>query len=310
MTLQELFRQFPNDEAAEEWFTGIRWPDGVKCPKCGSDNIQERATRKPQPYRCRSCRKDFSVRTGTLMHGTNLGLQTWVVAIYLLNTGIKGVSSMKLHRELGVTQKTAWHLAHRIRETWEDNGGSLFSGPVEADETYVGGKRRNMSNAKRKEATGRGAVGKTAVAGIKDRPTRQVAAKVVKKTDAATLQGFVKEHTEAQAQVYTDDASAYIGLDRPHESVKHSVSEFVNGMAHTNGMESFWSMFKRGHKGTYHKMSPKHLQRYVNEFAGRHNIREKDTIDQMQAIAAGFEGKWLRYKDLKADNGLEAGARG
>ena len=121
MTLNQLIKRFPTDEAAEQWFIATRWPDGVRCPKCGSDNIQERKTRKPQPYRCRACRKDFSVKTGTLMQGSNLGFQTWALAFYLMTTGLKGTASMKLHRDLGITQKSAWHLAHRIRETWRYN---------------------------------------------------------------------------------------------------------------------------------------------------------------------------------------------
>ena len=140
ITYVELIQMFPDDAAAEAWFIRNRWPDGVRCPKCNSDNIQERRTRKPQPYRCRSCRKDFSVKTNTLMHSSPLGFQVWAIAIFLSATHLKGLSSMKLHRDLGVTQKTAWHLAHRIREAWK-NEVDPFIGPVEVDETYVGGNR-------------------------------------------------------------------------------------------------------------------------------------------------------------------------
>ena len=310
MTFVDLIRMFPDDATAEAWFVDARWPNGVHCPACGSDNIQSRASRKPQPYRCRSCRKDFSVKTDTLMHSSPLGFQVWAIAVFLCSTNLKGVSSMKLHRDLGVTQKTAWHLAHRIRETWQDKMAT-FIGPVEADETYVGGKRKNMSNTKRKtlKDTGRGPVGKEAVAGVKDRETKQVRAKVVQHTDKATLQGYVVENTADDAIVYTDEAKAYEGMPRKHEAVKHGVSEYVRGQAHTNGMESFWSMLKRGHQGVYHKMSPKHLDRYVQEFAGRHNVREEDTIDQMVGIVVGMTGKRLRYQELTADNGLASGAR-
>ena len=168
-----------------------------------------------------------------------------------------------------------------------------------------------MSNAKRKElaGTGRGAVGKVAVVGVKDRETKQVRAKVVENTDKPTLQGFVVEHTAPGATVYTDEASAYEGLPFTHETVKHSVSEYVRDMAHTNGMESFWAMLKRAHVGTFHKLSPKHLDRYVREFAGKHNIRDKDTIDQMHHVVAGLVGRRLMYRDLVADNGLPSGAR-
>ena len=262
VTLLELTRMFPDDAAAEAWFVKTLWPKGPVCPHCGSLNIQERPTRKSQPYRCRDCRKDFSVKTGSLMHGSKLGYRTWAFAIYLLTTGIKGVSSMKLHRDLGVTQKTAWFLAHRIRENFETISVP-FPGPVEVDETYFGGKRKNMSNAKRREIRktvgGRGAVGKAAVAGAKDRATNQVRAEVVHATDRATLHPFVGASAAPGATVYTDDALAYRGMPFDHETVKHSVSQYVNGMAHTNGIESFWALLKRGYHGTYHHVSEKHL---------------------------------------------------
>ena len=136
ITLRDLIRLFPDDDAAKRWFADIRWPNGVDCPKCGSDNIQHNGTHKTQDYRCRTCRRWFSVKTGTVMQDSKLGLQTWMIATYLLSTNLKGHASMKLHRDLGITYKTAWHLAHRIRETW-NRDQSLFSGPVEVDETYV-----------------------------------------------------------------------------------------------------------------------------------------------------------------------------
>ena len=315
ISLVEIMRKFPNDEAAEAYFVEQRWPDGPACPHCGSTNVQAGAKHKTMPYRCREkeCAKRFSAKTGTVMEGSKLGFQVWMVATFLLSTNLKSVSSMKLHRDLDITQKSAWFLAHRLRRALDRDGGK-FTGPVEVDETYFGGKRKNMSNAKRKqlsdEGAGRGAVGKTAVVGIKDRETKHVRAKVVKSTDKATLQGFVVDHTAPGATVYTDEASAYEGLPFPHESVKHSVSEFVRGMAHTNGAESFWSMLKRAHMGTFHKMSPKHLDRYVTEFAGRQNVRENDTIDQLGAMVEGMEGKRLTYDELIAPNGLDSGARG
>ena len=317
ISLVELFQMFPTDEVAQAWLEEQRWGSEPWCPHCGSVNVRHN-NHKSMPWRCaeRECRKRFSVRSGTPLQGSPLGYQIWVIAIYLLTTSLKGQSSMKLHRDLKVTQKTAWFLAHRIRKTFDendgDNGGN-FSGPVEADETYMGGKRANMSNAKRREladeGAGRGAVGKVAVAGIKDRATKQVRAQVVEYTDKPTLQGFVTEHTARGATVYTDDASAYEGLPFDHATVKHSLSEYVKGDVHTNGIESLWSMLKRAHKGIYHKMSPKHLDRYVQEFAGRHNLRESDTLTQMGEVVRGLEGKRLTYADLKQPNGLSSGAR-
>ena len=293
LSLVDLMRMFPDDAAAEAWFVNARWAKGVRCPQCDSGDVQSRPTRKPQPYRCRSCRKDFSVKTGTVMQNSNLGLQKWALAVYLLATGIKGVSSMKLHRDLGITQKTAWHLGHRIREALEDHRG-LFSGPVEVDETYIGGKEKNKHASKRLRA-GRGTVGKTAVVGVKDRATNEVVAVPAACVDAETLSSFLEERVRQGAKFYTDGSTAY---PMDHEAVRHSMGEYVRGQVHTNGIESFWAMLKRGYYGTYHRMSPKHLGRYVKEFSGRHNQRLSDTLEQMRLIAVGMCGKRLRYKDL------------
>lgn len=309
MTIVQLMDMFPTEEAATAWFESVVWSAGRCCGKCGSLRTREVPNAKPMPYWCTDCRSYFSVRTGTLIARSNVPLRKWAIAIYLCLTSLKSVSSMKLHRDIGVSQPTAWFMLHRIREAWAAENDEPYDGPVEFDETHVGGKRKNKSNAERKELTGHGPVDMTLVVGAKDRATNNVRAKVLKDSGRAAIQEFVAENAEPDAVVFTDDAAAYDGIPNPHETVNHSVSEFVRGMAHTNGIESFWSMLKRAHKGTFHKISPKHLQRYVSEFAGKHNIRNSNTIDQMRDTVARLVGRNLLYRNLIADNGLSSDAR-
>ena len=304
----ELADMFPDEATATAWFESLIWPNGRHCPHCGNTDTAEAPASKKQPYWCPACRKGFSVRIGTALERSRVPLRKWAIAIFLEMTSLKGVSSMKLHRDLKVTQKTAWFMQHRIREAWAGEVDAIMAGPIEADETHVGGRRANMSKAKRKARKGRGPVDMTTVAGVKDRATNRVAAKVVRDTSAPTLQSFVRDHAGEAAVVYTDEHGAYRGLPR-HEAVNHSAGEYVRGDVHTNGIEALWSMVKRAHKGVYHKLSPKHLDRYIRQFVGRHNVREADTIEQMAVVVCGLVGKRLMYRDLIADNGLDSGAR-
>ena len=296
ISIFELMEMIPDETAATKWFESILWKGERPCPHCGSLNTMERKSGKPMPYRCRDCKSYFSIRTGTVLERSHIPLRKWVWAIYLWATNLKGVSSMKLHRDLKITQKSAWFMAHRLRELFTE-AELQFDGPVEVDETYMGGKRKNMHAHKRQECEGRGPIGKTPVVGMKDRDTNQVSAKVMDEVTGANLQGFVVDRVHRDTMVYTDDAAAYRAFPH-HESVKHSVGEYVRDQAHTNGIESFWAVLKRAHTGTFHQLSRKHLQRYVNEFAGRHNLRRENTIDQMREIAAAMIGRRLMMKNL------------
>ena len=308
ITLPQLFDMFPDDLTARKWFESKLWRDGPYCPRCGSTDIVE--IRHPtMTHRCRDCRKAgdkslFSVKVNSIMEDSKLGYRTWAIAIYLMTTSLKGVSSMKLHRDLGITQKAAWHLAHRIRRAYEEGDLTPFAGPTEVDETYVGGRRP-------RNAPGGHMANKAIVAGARDRATNKVHARVIPDTYRDTLHDFVDEAAEWGTLVYTDGLGAYRSLGNHfHEFVEHGVGEYVRNQAHTNGIESFWSGLKRAYNGTFHKISHKHLDRYVDEFTGRHNMRDSDTLEQMEHVAENMRGKRLKYEDLIEDNGLPNGARG
>ena len=299
LSVLELFELFPDEPAARRWFEETRWPDGkVLCPRCDEPNVVEVKNGKPMPWWCRECKKYFSVKLGTVMESSRLPLRKWVVGLYLMTTSLKGVSSMKLHRDLGITQASAWFMSQRIREGWMTDPERL-SGTVEIDESYFGGKDKNRP--KHMRSGQRGVSGKAAVMGMRERETGKIRAMPVASTDMGTLQDEVFANIRPGSQIYTDDFGSYRGLDGmfyKHRSVKHSARQCVDGMAHTNGIESFWSMLKRGYHGTHHHFSHKHLGRYVSEFAGRQSGRDLGKLEQMELLARTMDGRRLTYRDL------------
>ncbi|MYD44964.1 MAG: IS1595 family transposase [Gammaproteobacteria bacterium] len=301
LTILEFMELFPDEETAELWFENAIWGEtGRVCGHCHGVDTFATKSGKPMKYRCRACRKYFNIKTGTFLHGTQVPLRTWAHAIYLMVTNIKGISSLRARRELGVTPKTAWHMNHRVRRAMNifPKEEFLFNGEVEVDETYIGGRESNR-HASKKLHLGRGTVGKQPVIGVRDRETGLVRAEVIPDTTRSTLHGFIQQNVSIKSQVYTDEAHAYKQLvDYEHGSVQHSAGEYVKGKASTNGIESFWAMVKRGYIGTYHNMSFKHLHRYIREFSGRHNIRKFDTIVQIFMIIRNMGGTRLRYQDL------------
>ena len=302
ISIVELLNRFSTESKAVEWLEQQRWNGVPTCSNCEhTDNISIPKSKK-YTYWCGNCRKNFTIKTNTVMHSSKVPIQKWVVTMYYLMTARKGISSLQLSKEIGVTQKTAWFMLQRIREACKQSDFKL-SEVVEVDETYIGGKEKNKHESKKIHA-GRGPVGKTAVLGIRQR-NGHVVATPIQYTDKDTLQGFIAANVEQGSTVYTDEHKSYIGLQGAfeHSTVNHSAKEYVNGMAHTNGIESVWALLKRGYHGTFHHISIKHLHRYVDEFTFRLNEGnvQIDTLDRMTSLCKNIGDKRLTYNQLVSE---------
>jgi len=295
----QLFERFPDQESARVYFERRLWPDGVRCPVCkGGERI---TARKGGFYRCNACREDFTVRTGTVMERSHIPLHKWLYAMYLLVTARKGISSMQLAKEIGVTQKSAWFLLHRLREACGGRNLRKLKGIIEIDECFIGGLEGNK-HANKKLHAGRGPVGKTAVLGMRERGGR-TQARPSQQMTFDEIHGSIHEDVELGAQLYTDDHAIFDGLDGlfyRHDTINHSIGEYVRGPAHTNSIESVWAVLQRGIHGVYHQISVKHLGRYVDEFTFRLNEGNVavHTLDRLDSFVDGMANKRLTYEGL------------
>lgn len=283
MTLAQLMARFSDEDHCYAYLVKMRWPDGVYCPRCASDKVHKLG--RPWRWQCKQCSKNgyrFSPLVGTIFENTNYPLRTWFQVIFLMCSSKKGISALQIHRMIGSgSYRTAWYMCHRIRAAMRNEAFERMTGVVEVDETYVGGKAKNrhgggVGGGKKMNEGGRGSVGKVTVVGAIARKG-SVTAKVIERTDAETLQGFVRETVaDGVIVVATDEHQGYHGLPKlgiPHRSVSHATGEYVRGSIHTANIDSFWSLLKRGIVGSYHQVSRQYLPLYLNEFTFRHNNR-------------------------------------
>src|SRR2546421_1664739 len=311
-TLQEAIQHFSNFDNCRAFMVEIRWPNGaVQCPYCGSEKVTYLANARV--YRCygEHPKQKFSLKVGTIFEDSPIPLEKWLPAVWLLVNAKNGVSSWEIHRSLGVTQKSAWFMLQRIRYALQGKNSGKLGGPgseIEVDETFIGGKARNMHRSKRARViTGTGGKDKTVVMGMMERGGN-VRAFVVENRRRSELQKQVREHVEAGAAIYSDELKSYDGLnaDYDHAVINHAV-EYVNGKVHTNGMENFWSLLKRGLHGTYVSVEPFHLFRYIDEQAFRYNNRkDMNDADRFSLAVSQIIGKRLTYAEVTGKVGETA----
>jgi transposase-like protein len=295
-SLVEAIRYFSDRDVAFDFVKKLRWSDGnVICPRCGHDEHSFITTRRI--WKCKGCKRQFSLKVGTIFEDSPIGWDKWLPAVWLIANAKNSVSSHELGRALGVTQKTAWFMFHRIRLAMETETFTKLAGTVEVDETYIGGQAKNMHKwVRHQRIQGRGGVNKTAVQGARERSEGVVRAKVI---DGRNFKANVHQWVEPGSTVYTDEASAYTGLDRTyaHDTITHG-REYVRGEVHTNGIESFWALLKRAIKGTQVHVDPNHLHRYVTEREFSYNNRKLDDLNRMKAAMAGTDGRRLPWSVL------------
>lgn len=317
-TLHAAIKYFSSLARCHAFLSSMRWPDGVvKCARCGSENVGKLSLPR-RVWNCKGCKKQFTIKGGTIFEDSPLGLDKWLPAVWMIVNDKNGISSCELHRGLGVTQKTAWFMLHRIRLAIQDGSMVKLGGngeKVEVDETFIGGLSRNMHKSRRERTIkGTGGAGKTAVQGLLDRKGKgcsKVIARVVPNVQAKTVQGNIRQYVLKGTEVMTDAAAGYNHLarsgDYTHEVIDHAVA-YVNGHVHTNGLENFWSLLKRAIKGTYVSVEPFHLFRYLDEQSFRYNERKNEDGDRGRFLAAisGIFGKGIRYaKLIGKDEGQE-----
>ena len=306
-TLMEAVQYFSDPDVTLKTIVELRWPDGVCCPTCASKDVRFLSTRRIWECKHKHPKKQFSAKVGTIFEDSPLGLDKWFVAIWQIANCKNGVSSYEIHRALGITQKSAWFMLHRIRLAMKAGSFEKMDGTVEVDETFVGGLAKNMHKHKREQKIkGTGSAGKAVVMGILRRGTKKssskVKAMVIKNTDKETMHPIVREHVEPGSVLYTDTWAAYRGLapDYQHEVVNHAV-EYVRGSVHTNGAENFWSLIKRSIKGTYVSVEPFHLGRYLDEQSFRFNERELEDGGRFKNVLGSVTGKRITYRELIGD---------